>query len=201
VLANDYRGSGPYLGISYLGMAGWGNVARPGAATSVAMNDRSLVLKGVPLGKEPVTVDWSFCFDERTFDQTMRWKVSAPIANPVWEVGWGLDTMLPRQGDPLDLNRRGDVSSFAPWTIAYDDRLSLVTAYKDRSSWRTDNRWFSAERGTTSWQALWRGGGTDWAPGEYAGGTWRTGASGKSGDRAYADQVAAALNGGPSSCP
>jgi hypothetical protein len=71
--------------------------------------------------------------------------------------------------------------------IAYDDDLSLVAAYQAGSSWSEDNRFY--ESGAVSWQMLWQPGGRDWAPGEYAGGTWRIGVSERPADSEFAESL------------
>jgi hypothetical protein len=148
------------------------------------------VLRGVPLGDEPVTADWAFDLHEQTFDTSLTWHVRGPLKAPAWEVAFSWDTALPKIGDPDDLERpTGDVRGFPAWTIAHDDELTLAAAYKPGSAWSQDNRWFNPPGGNISWQPLWQPGGRGWPAGDYAGGTWRIGASGRPADRAFADAL------------
>ncbi|MGH3096132.1 MAG: hypothetical protein ACRDMV_09060 [Streptosporangiales bacterium] len=139
-------------------------------------------------------MDWTFDFDELTFDMSLDWHVNGDLSARAWEVAWSWDTALPRLGDSGDLTRQdtGDVSGFTDWTMACDDDLSLVAAYKDGSAWSHDNRWYSRE--SVVWQALRQRGGRALPPGDYEGGTWRIGASGKTADTEFAEQLHASLN-------
>jgi hypothetical protein len=148
------------------------------------------VLRDIPLGDEPVTVDWTFELADETFDVTFDWHVRGALSAPAWEVAWNLDTTLPVLGDPADIDRPGgDVRGFADWTIAYDDELTLAAAYKPQSAWDEDNRWFNLAGRNVAWQPLWQPGGRAWPAGDYAGGTWRIGASDRPADREFADRL------------
>lgn len=183
VLDRSFRGTLPYLAVG-----GFGDTDRPGAAGAVESSDDRLVLRDIPLGDEPVTVDWTFELADETFDVTFDWHVSGPLSAPVWEVAWNLDTTLPTLGDPADHDRPGgDARGFTDWTIAYDDELTLAAAYRPGSAWSEDNRWFNPPGRNVAWQPLWQPGGRAWPPGDYAGGTWRIGASDRPADSAFAD--------------
>jgi Glycosyl hydrolases family 43 len=192
-LDSSWRPTGPYLAVG-----GFGDTDRPGAAAGVqpSPDGRSLALTGIPLGDEPATVDWTLDFGERSFDQSFRWHVTAPLSASAWEVAWSWDTALAHVGDASGTDRpAGDVHGFGDWTMAYGDDTTLVAAYKRGSAWSEDNRYFDPPDGGVSWQPLWQIGGRSLAPGDYAGGTWRIGASGSSADAGFADRLAAELNG------
>jgi len=182
VLDSSARGTLPYLAVG-----GFGATDRPGAAASVEATDDRIVLRGIPLGDEPVTADWTFELGDETFDAALEWHVRGALNAPAWEVAWSWDTTLPRLGDPDDLERPGgDVRGFPAWTIAHDDELTLAAAYRPGSAWSEDNHWFGPG-GSVSWQPLWQPGGRAWPPGDYAGGAWRIGASDRPADAAFAD--------------
>ena len=185
-LDSSFRSTVPYAGVG-----GFGDTDRPGAAddVTVSADGRGLALRGVPVGNEPIAVDWTFAFGEQTFDQSFTWHVTGATSAPVWEAGWNWDTALPRVGGD------GDVHGFSPWTLAGDDATTLVAAYRSGSAWSEDNRWFNPSGGNVAWQPLWQPGGRAWAPGDYAGGTWRIGASGKPDDTAFAQALWAGLQG------
>ena len=153
------------------------------------------MVRGIPLGNEPATVDWTFDFTNQWFDMSFDWHVRAPLSAPAWEVAWNWDTNLPRTGDPGSLDRStGDARGFSAWTIAHDDDLTLVAAYKRGSAWSEDNRYYFDQGQSVVWQPLWQIGGRPLPAGDYRGGTWRIGASARSADRAYADRLAAEVN-------
>jgi len=193
-LDDSYRATGPYMAVGR-----FGDTDRPGAARSVepSADGRRLVLAGIPLGDEPATVDWTLDFTNQTLDLTYDWHVAAPLSAPAWEVAWTWDTAMSRTGDSGNLDRStGDASGFSDWTIAHDDEVSLVAAYKRGSAFSEDNRYFYDPGQSVIWQPLWSIGGRPLAPGDYRGGTWRIGASAQPADRAFADRLAAGLNDG-----
>ena len=192
VLAGAGRGTLPYAGVG-----GFGDRDRPGPAASVesSADGRELVLRGIPIGDEPITVDWRFTFNDDTLDTGFTWHVAGATSAPVWEAGWSLDPAFDRFGDPGGLERGGDVSGFPAWAIAYDDEATLAAAYRAGSAWAEANRWYSPPDGAMSWQPLWRPGGMPIPRGTLPGGTWRLGVSPRGADTAYAQQLAASLGG------
>jgi Glycosyl hydrolases family 32 N-terminal domain len=191
VLSTDGRGTVPYAGVG-----AFGATDRPGAAASVesSADGRELVLRGIPMGDEQITVDWRLNFGDDTLDQSFTWHVEGASA-PVWEAGWSLNTTLPTFGDEGGLDRRGDVAGFPPWAIAYDDEVTLAAAYRDGSAWGTDNRWYDPPSSGMSWQPHWQPGGRALATGTLAGGTWRLGVSPRTADTAFAERLHEELNG------
>jgi hypothetical protein len=192
-LDSSWRPTGPYLAVG-----GFGDTDRPGPAAQVqpSADGSALALGAIPLGDEPATVDWDLAFGERSFDQSFRWHVRAPLSAPAWEAAWSWDTALAHVGDAGAADRPpGDVHGFGDWTMAWDANTTLVAAYERGSAWSEDNRYFDPPDGGVAWQPLWQIGGRALAPGDYAGGTWRIGASGRSADTAFADRLAAELNG------
>ncbi|MGH3098584.1 MAG: hypothetical protein ACRDMV_21570 [Streptosporangiales bacterium] len=192
LLGTAFRGTTPYVGVG-----GFGDTARPGEARAVHVNrGRGTVsLRGVPLGHQPITVDWDLRFAEKWFDMTVHWHVQAQPDAPVYEAAWNLDTTLRQVGDDAKLDRgTGNVFGFPRWTLATDDSVSLVAAYKKDSAWQEYSRWFNPYVGEVAWQSIQSGVGYAWSPGTYAGGTWRMGVSTKPHDTAYADRLHAALN-------
>ncbi|MGI9157004.1 MAG: family 43 glycosylhydrolase [Marmoricola sp.] len=192
LLDDGFRGTGPYAGIG-----GFGDTDRAGAARAVRLPRRSDVVsvEAIPIGDEPVSVDWRFKFTGSYVDMSMRWHVNGKLSAPAWEAGWSLDSVLPRVGDPGDLDRpAGDAHGFSPWTMSGDDQVSLVAAYREGSAWNEANRWFEPHVGEVAWQPLW-GFGLPWPVGDYDGGTWRIGVSGHREDVAFADSLYAGING------
>lgn len=193
-LDNDFRGTGPYMAVG-----GFGETDGPGPAAGVDVSEdqRTLTLTGIPLGDEPVTVDWQLDFADETVDLSYQWHVDGPTTADVWEVAWNWDTAMPRYGAPGNVDRgMGDVTGFEDWSIAYDEEATVVAAYLDGSAWSQDNRYF-AEGGAVVWQALWEPGGRAFPAGDYEGGTWRLGASGVGADQTFADALHAELNAAP----
>lgn len=194
VLDSDYRATGPYMAVGT-----FGDTDRPGPTDSieVSRDGTRMTLRGIPVGDEPATVDWTFAFDKKTFDFSYDWHVDGDLSAPAWEVAWNWDTTLPRIGDPENLDRdTGDVPGFPDWTMAHGDGLSLVAAYKEGSAFSGDNRYFYKPGGSIVWQPLWQPGGRALPPGDYEGGAWRIGASGSPADTAYANRLHAKLNEG-----
>lgn len=192
-LDDDYRATGLYMAVG-----GFGNTDRPGPAASVesSTDGRTLMLSGIPMGRQPITVDWELTFDE-TIDLSYDWHVDGPTTGLVREAAWNWDTVLPRYGEPGAPSRGiGDGRGFADWSIAHDDDVTLVAAYLNGSAWLEDNR-FYAPGNSVAWQPFWQPGGRVFAEGDYEGGTWRLGASGQGGDTASADALHAELNAEP----
>jgi hypothetical protein len=199
LLDTSLRGTVPYLGVG-----GFGDTDRPGGAVAAEWSADGLAvqLRGIPMGRQPVTLDWSLSFAPGWFDSGLTWQVTGAMTGAVFEVGWSLDTSLPRVGDEAGLDRSGDVAGFSHWTLSGDDRVSLVAAYRENSaepvpagSPARANHWFDPPEGALSWQSLWAAGGAPWPIGNHAGGAWRIGSSNVAGDTAYADALYAGLNG------
>jgi hypothetical protein len=189
-LDQSFRGTAPYLAVG-----AWGPTDPAGAAGSVGVtpDGHGLRIGGIPMGDEPVTVDWNLDFSPRTFDVTFDWHVRGPLSAGVREVAWNVDSVLPRVGDPSSLDRSGDASGFSDWTMATGDGASLITAYRAGSAWATDNRFFDPGSGSFAWQPLWSPDGRSWATGDYAGGTWRFGFSDREGDTQAAEDLVRSL--------
>ncbi|GAA5199718.1 hypothetical protein GCM10023322_75980 [Rugosimonospora acidiphila] len=191
LLDAQFRGTLPYAGIG-----GFGATDPPGAAATVSTSAdrRTITLSGIPVGSQPVTVDWRLQAATGWLDQSFTWHVTGAVHAPAWEVGWSLDTTLPQVGDNLTAARSGDAAGFPEWTLASDSTVSLVAAYRQGSAWATTNRWYDPADGAISWQPLWANGGTAWPPGDYPGGTWRLGVSPHPADTAFADALYGGLN-------
>lgn len=189
LLESRNRGTVPYLAVG-----GFGATDRPGAPARVTLHGRNLTLHDVPLGNEPVTVDWTFRFDRRWFDTSLNWQVRGATTAPVWEVALSVDTVLEQLGDNVADERAGDAPGFPQWTLASGDTASVAVAYRDGSAWAEKNRWYSPSESLHSWQPLWQPGGQEWSPGRYAGGTWRIGASTTPADRTLAARLYDGLN-------
>ncbi len=197
-----FRGTTPYAGIG-----GYGDSARPGAAAKVRIDKHTgaVELSGIPIGREPITADWTLTFRPGDFDSTLRWHVTGTTTAPVYEAGLSLDTTLPQLGDNTMLNRpTGDVFGFPRFVLATDDSatddsatgdsVTLAAAYRSHSAWQEYNHWINNEVGEIALQSIASGVGYNWSPGTYAGGTWRIGLSPKANDTAYAESLAVAVN-------
>jgi hypothetical protein len=190
-LDSSYRGTAPYLAVG-----GW-NPTDPAGTLSrvdISPDGTRINLAGIRFGDEPVTADWLLTFTGTTVQSDLVWSVNGATHAPVWEVAWNVDSALPYIGDPGGESRSGDVSGLPRWSMATGDGLSLVIAYRAGSAFRTDNHWFESAHAMVSWQPLWSSGGTSWAVGPYAGGTWRLAASPVRRDTLFADQTATTLN-------
>ena len=199
LLDASLRGTVPYLGVG-----SFGDTDRPGGAASAtwSADGTAVQLRGIPVGRQPVTLDWTLAFAAGWFDSALLWHVTGATTGPVYEAGWSLDTSLPRVGDDTSLDRSGDVAGFSHWTLSGDDQVSLVAAYRDGSaapvpagSTARFNHWFDPGDGALSWQSIWDPSGVTWPVGDYAGGTWRIGSSAVGGDTAFADALYAGVNG------
>lgn len=193
LLDTAFRGT-----VAYAGIGGFGDTDRPGPSAHVTADPSTgqVDVTGVPVGDELVTVDETLHFTPAWFDTSYRWHVTGPLSAPAWEAGWSLDTTLPRVGDDANPARGiGDVHGFPRWTIATGPGATLVAAYKAHSAWAEANHWFEPDVGEIAWQPLWVPGGTGWAPGDYAGGTWRLGLSPHPDDTGLADALYTGLNG------
>ncbi|QBI18755.1 hypothetical protein ER308_03780 [Egibacter rhizosphaerae] len=191
ILNPTTRGTLPFVGVGQ-----FSPVEPLGQPAEVVEEDDRLVLEGIPVGAEPITVDWELDFEDEWFDHEMTWHVDGEIRDDVYQVGWGLDTGLPYLGDNDVLDReRGHAIPFSDWTINWDDDLTVVAAYEDDSAWADDDVFFSTAHNFTAWTPLWESGGREWEEGTYEGGRWRIGASGEGPDAAYAEQLHAELNG------
>src|SRR5439155_22429329 len=120
LLDTSLRGTVPYLGVG-----GFGDTDRPGAAaaTDWSADGLAVQLRGIPMGRQPVTLDRSLRFVAGWFDSALTWHVTGAMTGPVFEVGWSLDTSLPRVGDEAELDRSGDVAGFPHWTLSGDDQV------------------------------------------------------------------------------
>lgn len=175
VLDDGYRGTAPYLAIGT-----FGDTDPTGIPGQVLPSDdgTALELRDVPLGAQPVTLDWQLDFAADHVDSTVDFTVNGPTTAPVWEVAWTLDSALDRIGDDADPDRStGDVPGFPRWAQASSDDATVAAAYRPGSAWSQDNRFVDTAPGAFIWQPLWQPGGRSWAPGQYAGGTWRMGVS------------------------
>jgi hypothetical protein len=150
-------------------------------------------LEGIPFGDEGVRADWSFRFDTKTFDTSLRWKVQETSA-PLWEVSFNVDSALGDQGDPSGFELNGDIPGLPDWSMATGPGLSVVSAYKRGSAWAEDNHWYDPGNGAIAWQPLWQPGGRAWPAGTYDGGTWRFGFSNTERDTALANKLVDDLN-------
>ncbi|GAA0958394.1 hypothetical protein GCM10009554_70560 [Kribbella koreensis] len=177
----------------YLGVGNFGATDLTGATAQVQAEGDALALKGIPLGDELITVDWSFAFSAKTFDTSLRWQVTQPSA-PLWEVSFNVDSALTDQGDPAGFGRDGDYPGLPKWSMATSPGLSVVSAYKQGSAWAADNHWYDPANAAIAWQPLWQPGGRAWQPGTYDGGTWRFGFSATEKDTAFADSLASTMS-------
>jgi glycerophosphoryl diester phosphodiesterase len=192
ILNHTTRGTVPFVGVGQ-----FSPVLPIGEPAEIVQSDdgRELSLLGIPMLGEPIEVDWEFRFEDEWFDHEMTWHVNGETSEPVYQVGWGLDTGLPRIGDNEILDReRSHAIPFSDWTVAWDDNLTVVAAYEDGSAWADDDVFFSTAHNFIAWTPHWESGGRDWPAGEYDGGRWRIGASGTGGDEEYATQLHAELN-------
>jgi Glycosyl hydrolases family 32 N-terminal domain len=192
VLDSSFRSTAPYLAVGAFGPT---DVAGAAAQVAVSTDGAAVTLTGVPMGDEPVTLDWSLRFTPTTMDVDFTWHVAGPTSAPVWEAAWNLDSALPRLADPGGSDRDGDAAGFSRWAYAGDAATTVVAAYRAGSAWSEDNRWFNRPSGSIAWQPLWQPGGRALPTGALPGGTWRIGVSGTGSDVRFADQLAAELNG------
>lgn len=192
LLDTAFRGSTPYIGVG-----GLGDTAKPGQARDVRIDRASgtVSVYDVPLGNQPITVDWELHFGENWFDLTLRWHVHAYPDASVYEAAWGLDTSLQRVGDDADHDRDIEQTfGFGKYVLVSGDALSLVAAYRRNSGWQEYGRWFNRHVGAVVWQSIRSEVGYHWSPGTYAGGTWRLGISDRPHDTVYADRLYQELN-------
>ena len=187
-LDSSSRATAPYLGVG-----NFGATDTAGPAAHVRVRSTSLALEGIPFGDEGVRADWSFRFDTKTFDTSLRWKVQQTSA-PLWEVSFNVDSALGDQGDPSGFELDGDIPGLPDWSMATGPGLSVVSAYKRGSAWAEDNHWYDPGNGAIAWQPLWQPGGRAWPAGTYDGGTWRFGFSNTERDTALANKLVDDLN-------
>ncbi len=188
-LDSSSRATAPYLGVG-----NFGATDLTGAAAEVEEADGRLQMKGIPLGDEPITADWTFSFGAKTFDTSLRWNVNEPPSAPVWEVSFNVDSALADQGDPGGFGRDGDYPGLPKWSMATSPGLSVVTAYRQGSAWAADNHWYDPQNSAIAWQPLWQPGGRAWPIGTYNGGTWRFGSSATEKDVTFAETLASGVN-------
>jgi hypothetical protein len=192
VLDASWRTTGPYLAVGQ-----WGPTDPAGAAPrgEVSADGTRLALPDLPMGDEPATTDLVFTFNDASLRIDLSLNVLAPLHQPIWEVAFNLDSALPYVGDPGGESRNGDTAGFPAWTMATADGVSLVSAYRPGSAWRTDNHWFYPAQGMTTWQPLWAPGGTtSLTNGAHPAGTWLLGASATRHDTAFANSLAAEVS-------
>jgi hypothetical protein len=176
VLDADYRGTSPYLAVG-----NFGNTDVTGAAASVDVDGSTLRLRGIPLGDEPATADWSFAFDTNAFSTSAALHVTGALSAPEWEVALTVDGAGARTGDNANPARPGgDAFGFPAWTQSTGADASVAAGYRG-GAFRTDNR-FYAGSGAVVWQPLWQPGGRALGVGDYQMGSWRIGASPIGGD-------------------
>jgi hypothetical protein len=195
VLELDGRGTQPYLGVG-----GWGPNAPAGAAASVSVsgNGLSVTLNAIPLGNQPVTVDWTLTFGQRWFDTSYTWHVNGPTSSPIRELAWSLDAAaMPTTNDDTGTSRSGDYAGFPRWITYSDGASTLAVAYRTGSSWSTANRWYGhqyAGESVVAFQPVWSPGGTTLANGTYNGGQWRIGVSSVGNDTGLAQTLSTGVN-------
>jgi hypothetical protein len=195
VLSRPFRGTLAYMAPERFGMR-----QVLGAAKAVEVSGDRIVLRDMPMGYQPITVDWTLDLGRQTLDTSFDWHVDAPMTAPVLETGWNLEVDYPRIGHPGDLDDTGDLRGFPEWVLASDDASSLAVAYREGSAWGEDNTWFRAvnnfgdEHSDVAWQSVWNSRGEYIPPGDYEGGTWRIGASDAPDDTAFADELYRQVN-------
>lgn len=187
---DGYRGTGPYLGIG-----GYGDSPRRGAARRVTLDRRrgTLTMRGITFGHEPVTADWTIAFASGWFDSTITWDVEDELSGVVMEGGWSLNSALPQLGDETDPDRDpgSNAGGLGSYVLATDGSTATIAAgYRQGSTWAEYNRWYNSKVGTITMQFVLSWAGLRWVPGEYAGGTWRIGVSGTGNDTALGAALA-----------
>ncbi|MEV7268560.1 family 43 glycosylhydrolase [Micromonospora aurantiaca] len=198
-LDSSHRGTGPYLAVGRFDVT---DRAGAPARVDVSADGSRINLVGIPFGDEPVTADWLLTVTPRWtgpgLQSDVTWSVNGWPTAAVWEVAFNIDGASPLVGDPaVEARPTGDVTGLPRWTMSTGDGLSVVAAHRWGSAWRGDNTWYDAGHAMAAWQPLWRSGGLSWAPGQYAGGTWRLTASGIRRDVQFADAAHTAINAIP----
>lgn len=191
-VVQDGDGTAPYAGIG-----GYGDSARAGSPGRVHVDRRtgSVTLSAIPLGREPIAVDWTLRFMAEAFDSHLRWHVNDQTSAPVFEAGWALDTALPTLGDDVLAERPvGDIFGYPKWVLATDGTVTLAAAYREGSAWQEYDHWTNPQVGVVALQSIQSGVGFTWSPGSYAGGTWRIGVSPTGNDSAFAERLYTAVN-------
>src|SRR5690606_14286229 len=145
----SHRTTAPYLAIGTFGQT---DVAGEPARIDVSSGGTRIELVDVPLGAQPATVDWLLTFSARTLQHDLVYQVTGAPSGAVWEVAFGIDTDMPRVGDPSDLALDGDVAGFPAWVMGSGRGHSFVTAYRSGSAFGTDNHWFEPNHGQVAWQ-------------------------------------------------
>jgi hypothetical protein len=190
-LDSSFRSTAPYLAVG-----GWGptDPAGPAAQIQVSADGTRLALLGMPMGDQPVTADWILTFGKATLRMDLSWNVAGRTRAPVYEVAMSVDSAFTTVGDPAAESRDGNAAALPAWTMGTGDQLSVVSAYRPGSAWRSDSHWFDPGSGVMTWQPLWRSNGATWPTGVYSGGTWLLGASGQRHDTAFADSLSAQVS-------
>lgn len=195
MLEPDGRGTQPSLGVG-----AWGATDRagPAASSTQSPDGLSVTLSGVPLGSQPVTVDWTLKFAQRWFDCSYTWHVNGPTTAGVQELSWSIDAAAsPTANDDTGANRNGDVSGFPLWVTLSDGTVTTAIGYRNGSSWSTANRWYGhgySNETIVAFQPVWSPSGTTLANGTYAGGTWRIGLSAAGNDSGLAQLLSNTVN-------
>jgi hypothetical protein len=193
LLEPDGRGSQPYLGVG-----AWGDTDPAGAAAGGAASGSAVTLTGIPLGNEPVTVDWGFTFSQRWFDATLTWHVNGPTSAPVRELSWSLDTAAtPATHDNAGTNRNGDVAGFPQWTVSTGGGATAAVAYRSGSARAAANRWYGhwySSEAIIAFQSVQSAGGASLANGTYSGGRWRIGVTPTDNDTTFAQRLHTGVN-------
>lgn len=172
-----------------------------------------LVLEGIPVGSRGLFADWTFLFDERTFDMVIDWQALAPQSD-LWEAGWKLDGIARHIGDAdagdLPLSDRGPFAARGDARLLWwedDPRYAhtLVTAFAPGSADRGDGITVAPNirRPVTwgGWYTIKTPGGSSLPAGTLRGGRWRVGASAKALDLAYGAALSREVAGGPPAIP
>ncbi len=196
LLGNSVKGSWPYVAQN-----GWNDWSAPPSApgsVEVAATGKRITFKDLKFGDGrppnmagvlPVRADWSLCFDDDGFEQSLQWHVDQPIP-AVWEAGLSMQTTADHFVDASHDDVSGDVPGFPAWQLGSTATSTVAAAYRPSSSFAEVNHFTTPKEGAFYWQSIWSNGGKTWATGDYAGGTWRLGASAQPDDTAMAGQLA-----------
>jgi hypothetical protein len=153
---------------------------KPGAPREIerSPDGKRLWLRGMPLGAQPISVDWTFCFRPEGFDHRITWHVQSPTR--VQQVGWSLASSL-TFAQP----------SFGDVMFATDDVASLAVAYLARSAFAEAGRVY----GTTNvlWQNLSDPKAVLWRAGTYQGGLQRVAVSKRGADMSLVQNTLTSL--------
>ncbi|MCT2584535.1 family 43 glycosylhydrolase [Actinophytocola gossypii] len=194
ILDASARSTAPYLAVG-----GWGPTDRARAAARIVIspNGSRIGLLGIPMGNEPVTADWTLEFTDDRLDTSLSWRVTGATTTGVWETALGLDSVdTAMVGNNVRLDLDSDQPGYPRWLVTRTSDVTLVAAYRDGSSWSTDNQWYQRRHGLISMQSLWDAGGRSWPAGVYPGGRWRFGVSESNDLENLGDVLHAEVNSG-----